>query len=295
MQNLSDFFANVLNWPEDRGLVIAAVGGGGKSALLYLLAKIFAEKGKRVALTTTTHIYDPRTETEPRLYDSVTIIPELEQTPPGNNVAILERLSALAVSAPKPGSVTVLASKEAIPDTSVHQSHGKPLLYKLRGIHPAWAGALGSYWDLVLVEADGSKHLPVKAPAEHEPVVPDLCDIVLGCVGLDCLGLPMDEVHVHRPALFSAVTGCGLGEPIDVRHLINLAYHPQGLFKGCPDGSRRYLFLNKADYLAAGALHDVEASLCSLATERDFEIIIGSVKQDRIYSRIDCSHIRRFV
>ncbi|MCA1949561.1 MAG: putative selenium-dependent hydroxylase accessory protein YqeC, partial [Treponema sp.] len=207
MQSLSGFFPKALEWPEARGLVIAAVGGGGKSALLYLLAKTFAEKGKRVALTTTTHIYDPRTETEPRPYDSVTIISELGQAPLGSDAAILERLSALAVSTPKLGSVTVLASQEAIPDNSVHQAHGKSPLYKLRGIHPAWAGALGSYWDLVLAEADGSKHLPVKAPAEHEPVLPDLCDIVLGCVGLDCLGLPMDEAHVHRPALFGAVTG----------------------------------------------------------------------------------------
>lgn len=287
MQSLSGFFAKALDWPEARGLVIAAVGGGGKSALLYLLAKTFAEKGKRVVLTTTTHIYDPRTETEMRPFDSVTIIPELGAAPRGDDGAIHERLSALDVPAPKQGSVTVLASQEAIPDNSFHQSDGVSPRYKLRGIHPAWIRALSSYWDLVLVEADGSKHLPVKAPAEHEPVIPELCDVVLGCVGLDCLGLSMDEHHVHRPALFGAVTGCGLGEPIRVRHLINLALHPQGLFKRSPQGARRLLFLNKADLLAKGEFQDIEASLRSLVPGQSFEIIIGSVKQDRIYRWID--------
>ncbi len=282
MQSLSGFFARFLDRPLDRGAVIAAVGGGGKTAVLYLLAKVFAETGKRVCLTTTTHIYDPRTEAEQRPFDSVRVIPEFAQSPWGDYAAGFERRSVRAANG---GSITVLASQEAIPDRSAHQGgeSSRPLL-KLKGIHPEWIGIVGNYFDLVLVESDGSRHLPVKAPAEHEPVIPDLCDAVLGCLGLDCLGLPMDEYHVHRPALFGALSGCGAGEPIEIRHIINLVMHPQGLFKGSPKGALQVALFNKADLLSKDVLQEAEASLRQVRLEQNLGMIICSVKQDRIYS-----------
>ena len=47
--------------------------------------------------------------------------------------------------------------------------------------------------DLVLVEADGSKRLPVKAPRPGEPVVPENADMVLAVLGLSALGEPAEE------------------------------------------------------------------------------------------------------
>jgi probable selenium-dependent hydroxylase accessory protein YqeC len=53
----------------------------------------------------------------------------------------------------------------------------------------------------VLVEADGSAGRPLKAHAEHEPVVSPRADLVIAVIGADCLGEPMDDEHVHRSAL----------------------------------------------------------------------------------------------
>lgn len=304
---------------SDKGLVIAAVGGGGKTTALYLLASAFARDGRRVCLTTTTHIYDPRTEAEAHPFDRVLILPELAETagaqclsspaPPVLGESALE-LSALELSALGPsalarsaqadersaalslssltaeaGSITILASQEGIRDTSVHQSvtaQGRPLS-KLGGIHPAWVPPLRTLWDVVLVEADGSKHRPVKAPAEHEPVIPSGTDVVIGCIGLDCLGKPLDEHSVHRPGLFSAISGCEIGTPITVQHLINLAEHPQGLFKASPADAARVLMLNKADMLAEGAVEDLKRALYSLAPSSPFLVVLGSVRHDYVY------------
>ena len=112
-------------------------------------------------------------------------------------------------------------------------------------MHPSRIAALRKAWGLVLVEADGSKRLPVKAPAPWEPVVPEGTDLVVGVVGLDALGRPMDERTVHRPQLFAAVTGCAPGDPIAWGHLVALARHPEGLFKGVT--CRRVVLLNKVD------------------------------------------------
>lgn len=265
---------------ERKGLVVSAVGGGGKTTILYLLAEALAREGGRVCVTTTTHIYDPRTEPQPRPCNQVVIVPELAEAPDRNSLGAQKSQSG---SVPQAGHIAVVAAREGIPDHSVHQPKGQTDLLKLGGIHPAWVERLSPYWDLVLVEADGSKHLPVKAPADHEPVVPEASSVVLGCIGLDCLGKPMDERYVHRPVLFRELTGCQPGEPIGSPHLINLVLHPQGLFKGAPSGARRVLVFNKVDVLADGALQDLADSIGLVMPGNTIGVVLGSARLNRVY------------
>lgn len=68
--------------------------------------------------------------------------------------------------------------------------------------------ALAAAADYVLVEADGSKRLPLKAHADWEPAVPKgskRCVLVLGGSGF---GRLVREA-VHRPRLFCGLAGCG--------------------------------------------------------------------------------------
>lgn len=46
----------------------------------------------------------------------------------------------------------------------------------------------GAFADLVLVEADGSRRLPLKYPNATEPVVPEDTDLILAVTGLSALG-----------------------------------------------------------------------------------------------------------
>ena len=48
--------------------------------------------------------------------------------------------------------------------------------------------------DIVLIEADGSRRMPCKAPASREPVLLPECDTVLAVAGLSALGRPLREV-----------------------------------------------------------------------------------------------------
>ena len=48
-----------------------------------------------------------------------------------------------------------------------------------------------------VIEADGARHKCFKAPKLHEPVLPTDCDLLLGVVGLDALGMKCCEENVY--------------------------------------------------------------------------------------------------
>ena len=64
----------------------------------------------------------------------------------------------------------------------------------------------------VLVEADGSKHLPLKAHAAYEPVIPPESGQTILVAGASGFGAPIAQV-VHRPERFCALTGASPEEP----------------------------------------------------------------------------------
>ena len=51
--------------------------------------------------------------------------------------------------------------------------------------------------DVVLIEADGSRRMPLKWPAAHEPVIPDYTDITVCVAGLSAIGRPVTDT-VYR-------------------------------------------------------------------------------------------------
>src|SRR5512133_3954193 len=99
----------------------------------------------------------------------------------------------------------------------------------------------------VLVEADGSRQKPLKAPAAHEPAIPDWVDHVVVVAGLSGLGHPLDAETVHRPERFAALSELQPGTPVTEDGLARLLLHPSGGLKNIPEGARRILLLNQAD------------------------------------------------
>src|SRR5574340_369585 len=93
----------------------------------------------------------------------------------------------------------------------------------------------------VLVEADGGRMLPLKAPAAHEPPIPEWVNHVVYLVGLSALGRPLTDEHVFRPELFSKITGAETGMPVNLESLMRYAQNPLGGLKNIPAGARRTL------------------------------------------------------
>lgn len=218
-----------------RPWIVALVGAGGKTSALFALAAEARASGLKVLATTTTKIRDPRSEGrrfDRLLFDS-RLGPDFEAAPIMSGLASI--MSDIVPARPTgEGELLLLGS-------------GIDGEGKLVGLHPSIFSRLDSRWDLVLVEADGSRCLPIKAPAEHEPVIPAALSLLIGVVGLDALDRRIVEGSVHRPERLAALLGLELGAPVGVETILGLAAAPEGLFKGAVPGLPRVLFLNKAD------------------------------------------------
>ena len=127
----------------------------------------------------------------------------------------------------------------------------------------------------LLIEADGARRHPLKAPAAHEPPIPKFVDTVVVTVGLSGLGHALTADWVHRPDIFAALAGAPPGKPIHPDALRRVLRHPSGGLKNIPGSTRRVALLNQVDTpelllqarrLARGLLKNyhavVSASLC---------------------------------
>lgn len=204
--------------PEVPGIV-CLVGAGGKTSLMFRLAKERVEQGQRVLTTTTTKIFRP----EPR-QSPLTGVTE-------NPLAWLERHHSRVQS-----RHLTLA--------------GKTLdRIKLQGFTPETIEALwaSGRFDWILVEADGAAGRPLKAPAAHEPVIPEATRCVIAVLGLQGFGRSLTEEWCFRPHIFAELSGLDREEAMDQGRILRVLTHAQGILKGTPSTASRSLFLNQAD------------------------------------------------
>lgn len=201
-----------------RGLV-CLVGAGGKTSLMFRLAAHLRYSGQRVITTTTTRIIRPPGE----------VVLEADE----------ERLMDLLADRPLPGEELTLAQGQ-------EPSPGGP---KLVGLEPGVVDRIfdESRAEFILVEADGSKRRPIKAPRAKEPVIPDRATTLVGMIGLSCFGRPVGPENVFGYDEYLAITGTAEGELIGPDQAARLIVHPEGLFKAAPQEAERILFLNQAD------------------------------------------------
>ena len=133
----------------------------------------------------------------------------------------------------------------------------------------------------ILVEADGSRGRPLKAPDAHEPPIPDFVDCVVVVAGLSGLGKSLDEANVHRAHLFSTLSGLALGDRIHPEALTRVLRDARGGLKNIPAGARRVALLNQAETpelqaiggrMAHDLLRDYDAVLIGSAQQNDFQV-----------------------
>jgi probable selenium-dependent hydroxylase accessory protein YqeC len=147
-----------------------------------------------------------------------------------------------------------------------------------------WEDKLADYF---LVEADGAAGRPVKAPASHEPVIPLSTTDLIGVIGINALGLSLQEENVFRSEIFSRLTGLNLGEKIGTEALSLLICHPEGLFKGAPPGCRRHLFINKAeDSNSIEMAEEFAFEVLKICHRRISDIIIGAAGQKEVVAEL---------
>jgi molybdenum cofactor cytidylyltransferase len=133
----------------------------------------------------------------------------------------------------------------------------------------------------LLIEADGSRQKPLKAPGEHEPPIPDFVQTVVVVAGLSGLGKSLDEDTVFRPEIFARLSGLQLDETISSAALTRVLIHPEGGLKNIPSAARRVVLLNQADRPDLQAQAD---SLSKALLSTYHAVIIASLKEKSIHA-----------
>jgi molybdenum cofactor cytidylyltransferase len=113
----------------------------------------------------------------------------------------------------------------------------------------------------LLIEADGARGQPLKAPAPWEPPIPSIAGQVAVVAGLSGLGRPLEQAWVYRPDDFAALAGLQPGETIDVPHLARVLNHPVGGLKNVPARAQRIAVLNQADTAPAEQAEELACRL----------------------------------
>ena len=230
---------------------IAVVGGGGKTSLIFRLTEDLVAAGKNVIVTTTTHMaYEPeRPFVENGEIDGIR-----------KDLQRYHYTVAASLDRTK-GKIGCLPEKR---------------LMKLRELA-----------DILLIEADGAKRLPLKVPGEWEPVIPEFAEVVTGVIGMDALGVPIEK-SCHRPERTAAFLGKGIEEAVTEDDIVKIAVSGNALRKYVDKREYRVL-LNKADIQGkAGAAERIAEEL-----EMQGVCAVWGSLQKKSYHISDCACKKR--
>ena len=234
------------------GEVISLVGGGGKTTLMFALARELASDGKLVITTTTTKIFEPSPTETPLL------LMEADEE---------QMLAMLLRNLEKYRHITLASEK--LPSG------------KLNGVSPEFVVKLAELNQVsyIVVEADGAARKPLKAPNPTEPVIPHNTSLVIAVVGIDAVGCRLTEENVFRPEIVSRLLGLPLGEVISAEAIASLITHPQGIIKGSPTQARIIPFINKVDLdkgLSKG--RDLASKILAMKHPQIEKVILGQAQ-----------------
>jgi molybdenum cofactor cytidylyltransferase len=232
----------------ERGDVVSFVGGGGKTSSMFRLAAELSSAGFRVLSTTTTHISE-----------------EQARIPPTS--IRWHELDLLQARLNRYGHCLLIG-----------QPDGKG---RMMGASSEMIRALKERPDIdaILIEADGSRSRPFKAPGEHEPVVPETTSVLVPIAGLNTIGRILEETNAHRAEIIAALAHQPLGTPITSATVARVLSHPQGGAKLLPAGARLVPLLNQAD--TGADLEQARKTAKLLVAEAAVDsVIIAAMTQD---------------
>jgi len=220
--------------------LVAIIGAGGKTTTMYTLAGELAQRGKRVITTTTTQIFYP----EPGETDKLIIASETHVL-----------LNAIEEAWQQYRSITIAGT--------VLRTE------KLAGLEPEQPYELlvKSGADAVIVEADGARHRMIKAPAEHEPVIPLQTNVALLMMSAEAINQPLSESIAHRPELVAKVTGINMGDILSPAVIARLMTSEQGALKHIPESATAYLLITHASKAPEAVIHEL-ASLVQYSPQK---------------------------
>jgi molybdenum cofactor cytidylyltransferase len=237
----------------EAGDSLAFSGAGGKTTALFQLAR---QLEPPVVVTTTTHLAS----------DQLALADRIIRADQSANIShLMKKLE---------NEIIVLVGEEAregrVKGLSEGQLNELAEITKRHGI-------------TLLIEADGSRQRPIKAPGAHEPVIPLFVNHVVVIAGLSAIGKPLSQDWVHRPELYVKLSGLDMGQEISPNVITRVLIDSDGGLKGIPPGARRICMLNQADN---DKLQSQANRIARLLIPHYEAVVVGSLKHN-LYSMPD--------
>jgi probable selenium-dependent hydroxylase accessory protein YqeC len=211
------FIEAILDWFRP-GLLYTFVGAGGKSTAMKRIAGILVEHGMSVRMTTTTHVG-------------------------------VEEFSEHAVRTVHGQESLLRAVQDSAPLLLMAGEKTQDRL-RFTGVDRGLLEALPPSPNMViLVEGDGSRRLPMKAPRDHEPVIPSTSSAVFALLGACAFGEPVDAAHCYNHERALEILGapeCRFLGP----EVAALAANGNGGRKGVLPGMGYRVLINQGDLTA---------------------------------------------
>jgi molybdenum cofactor cytidylyltransferase len=133
----------------------------------------------------------------------------------------------------------------------------------------------------ILVEADGSRQRPLKAPGPQEPVVPEWIEQVVVVAGLSGVGKPFGSDWVHRPEAFSRLSELQEEDGITGEAIVKVLADRQGGLKGIPYKARVAALLNQAD---TPELQSLAGWMAGQLLGAYSQVIVACLPAEKIYA-----------
>ncbi|MGR5062426.1 selenium cofactor biosynthesis protein YqeC [Photobacterium sp. DNB22_13_2] len=251
---------------QKKPIFITLVGGGGKTSAAFWLARIFKQWGHAVCLTTTTKMYLP----DAHQTDYILPLDAMYCNEKENGKKVKEPNKSLAQDDFNFSDPAITFCYKSLfadllkPDQLKVLGLSEKEIKKLKNDFP---------FTVFIIEGDGSRSLPIKAPHGHEPCIPSYSDMVIGVTGAEAINRRAIPEHIHRWQDFSALTQCQSGDVIDAQVLQPLISHPLGLFKSTPKTAKKIWLINKID----------KANNTQVISQIAQEVLVNSPQLDAVW------------
>ncbi len=136
---------------------------------------------------------------------------------------------------------------------------------------------LGNF-DLIVVKSDGARGRFIKAPAEHEPIIPQIANVVVPVISAKVLGMPLNDKITHRVQKMTELTGLNENEIFQPEHITKLLISNEGSLKNS-DSKKVIPLINMVDYTELQQLAAKAATEALAQTDRFDKVVLASMRE----------------
>lgn len=232
-----------------QGDVVSIVGSGGKTSLMFKLANEL-KKDFIVLVSTSTRIKKPSYDKYDYIYTNIDSC-LIDKKPDKNGI--------------------IVVSKGVNAKTT-----------KLIGINDSDLDLLIPYYDIIFLEADGSKELPLKGWKSHEPPILKKTNKTIGVLPANYINKKVEKDLIYGFEEFNKLTDNS--QYLNFNAISKICYKEEGIFKNSK--GTLYLFINKSETKKEIEL-TIELSKylkeCAANKPFSFNICFGSLKEEVYY------------